>query len=154
MAHRVIPTRTFTTLASVPRHSHDSVKAHLRVRALEIMQQDSSVQQLQAMERALVEWNMAAKANIRAGKRMGEEGRKGLEAMIEKEGPESHLGKELQAILDDCAAVAMDRCQVMSMPGEPRKDREVMGEDPECIADGDEITLWDCDCPECKALRV
>lgn len=154
MAHQVIPTRTFKDLESVPRQSDDNVKAHLRVRAIEIMQQDSSVQQLQAMERALVEWNMAARANIKAGKRMGDEAEKNLRAIIEQEGPESKLGKELQGILDSCAPVPMDHCQVMSMPGEPRKDREVMGEDPECIADGDSITLWDCNCPECRSLRA
>lgn len=150
---RVIPTRTFPTLASVPRHSHDSVKAHLRVRALEIMQQDSSVLQLEAMERALVEWNMAARANIKAGKRMGAEAEKNLRAIIEKEAPDSELRKQLQGVLDSCAPVPMDRCQVMSMPGEPNPKREVMGEDPECIADGDSITLWDCKCPECRSLQ-
>jgi len=167
---RVIPTRTFPTLASVPRHSNDSVKAHLRVRALEIMQQDSSVMQLDAMEQALVEWNAAARANIEAGKRMGAEAEKNLRDIIEagkRIGAEAEknlraiikagkrMGKQLQAILDEAEPVTMADCPspVIQVPAEPNPKREVMGEDPECIADGDSITLWDCKCPECRSLQ-
>lgn len=33
------------------------------------------------------------------------------------------------------------------------KPKPVIGEHPDCICNGDTITLWDCNCPECKEIR-
>lgn len=29
----------------------------------------------------------------------------------------------------------------------------IVGEHPDCESDGDVVTLWDCDCPECVGSR-
>jgi hypothetical protein len=31
--------------------------------------------------------------------------------------------------------------------------KPVIGEHPDCICNGDTVTLWDCDCPECREIR-
>lgn len=36
----------------------------------------------------------------------------------------------------------------------PPAKRAVIGSPPDCIADGDTVTMWDCKCAECRELQA
>lgn len=56
--------------------------------------------------------------------------------------------------------VAAAKASIQGTPDEPMArylaapKRPAIGSQPDCIADGDTITLWDCTCAECRELQA